>query len=74
MQIFAGYAENAIQPLAKTYLPCAQEVDAGCGAGFVATDVQVGSVSAPNDAAGLMPTASVPVVLAALMAFWIGLC
>ncbi|KAL2412708.1 hypothetical protein ABEF95_003122 [Exophiala dermatitidis] len=43
MKIFAGYAENKAQPLSRTYLPAATQVDAGCGGGFVATDIKVGS-------------------------------
>lgn len=51
MQIFAGYAADAVQPLAKTYMTCATQVDKSCGSGFVSTSVQVGSVARPNAAA-----------------------
>ncbi|OAP63937.1 hypothetical protein AYL99_03164 [Fonsecaea erecta] len=50
LQIFAGYAENAAQPLAKTYLPCANQVDQSCGSGFVNTQVKAGSVTSTNAA------------------------
>ncbi|KIW22747.1 uncharacterized protein PV07_11013 [Cladophialophora immunda] len=52
MQIFAGYAENAAQPLAKTYLPCATQVDQSCGSGFVNTQIKAGSVASSNAAIG----------------------
>ncbi|KIV91793.1 hypothetical protein PV10_06296 [Exophiala mesophila] len=50
MEVFASYAEDATQPLAKTYLPCANQVTAHCGADFARTDVQVGSLMAQNKA------------------------
>lgn len=74
MSIFAGYAPNGAQPLAKTYLPCASQVDSTCGPNFVATDVKVGSVSNPNTAAmdTSVPTTSL-VLVATVAAMWIGL-
>ena len=44
MQVFAEYAIRKEQPLAQTYLGCAQMVDGDCGAGYAAVDVKVGSV------------------------------
>jgi hypothetical protein len=72
MQIFAGYAQSADQPLAKTYLPCASQVDASCGTGFAATDVKVGSV-ASSDAAGrgVSSTGSWWALLAVTAVLWI---
>jgi hypothetical protein len=37
MAIFATYAGNSSQPLSTTYTSCAEQIDAGCGAGFVNT-------------------------------------
>jgi hypothetical protein len=76
MRIFASYAENEVQPLARTYLPCAVQVDKSCGNGFVSTDVKVGSVTSPNAAAGgvgaYIPKVSSLVMFVALMASVIG--
>ena len=55
MGIFAGYATSTIQPLSRTYLGSAQQVDKGCGSGFVSTDVKVGSVSANAAGRSLLP-------------------
>jgi hypothetical protein len=44
MQIFAQYAVDSDQPLARTYEACASQIDGVCGAGFVDTSVKVGSV------------------------------
>jgi hypothetical protein len=44
MSIFARYATSAGQPLAKTYLGCANKVDSSCGAGFADLGIKVGSV------------------------------
>ena len=44
MQVFAEYAEKKEQPLAQTYLGCAQMVEEECGTGYAAVDVKVGSV------------------------------
>ncbi|ETI26443.1 hypothetical protein G647_03220 [Cladophialophora carrionii CBS 160.54] len=65
MGIFASYAENAVQPLSKTYLTCAAQVDKSCGSGFVSTNVEVGSVASPNAAAG--PGALIPSVSSLVM-------
>ncbi|KIW65014.1 hypothetical protein PV04_07306 [Phialophora macrospora] len=77
MRIFASYAENAVQPLAKTYLPCAVQVDKTCGSVFVSTDVKVGSVASPNAAAGgagaYIPRVSSLVVSVGLIALAVGL-
>lgn len=50
MQIFAGYAQDTVQPLSGTYMSCAAQIDNGCGPGFAATDIKVGSVSSANAA------------------------
>ena len=44
MQVFAEYAVRKEQPLSQTYLPCAGQVDGGCGVGFADTAVKAGSV------------------------------
>ncbi|KIX92171.1 uncharacterized protein Z520_12164 [Fonsecaea multimorphosa CBS 102226] len=68
MEIFAGYAENAAQPLAKTYLPCASQVDQGCGSGFVNTQVKAGSVASSNAAiGGRKPDRSSPLLVTAIL-------
>ncbi|EXJ56531.1 hypothetical protein A1O7_06875 [Cladophialophora yegresii CBS 114405] len=75
MDIFASYAENAAQPLAKTYLTCAAQVDKSCGSGFVSTDVKVGSVESPNAAAGMgafSPSVLSLVVFVGLIALVVG--
>ncbi|KIX01414.1 uncharacterized protein Z518_09140 [Rhinocladiella mackenziei CBS 650.93] len=69
MDIFAGYAEISGQPLAKTYIPCASQVDATCGTNFAATNVEVGSISSPNVGASLFPSASSVIVL--LVGLWL---
>ena len=75
MQIFAGYAENVVQPLSNTYLPCASQVDKGCGSGFVSTDVKVGSVAKPNAAtSSRLPDLSLWLVLVMTAALCMGLC
>ncbi|EXJ88606.1 hypothetical protein A1O1_05536 [Capronia coronata CBS 617.96] len=54
MKMFAGYAENAVQPLSRTYLACANQVDVGCGADFVATDIKVGSTGRSSAASSVL--------------------
>ncbi|KAK5341736.1 hypothetical protein LTR98_002530 [Exophiala xenobiotica] len=44
MTIFAGYAQDTKQPLSNTYLTSANQIDAGCGAGFAELDIKIGSV------------------------------
>ncbi|KIW42232.1 uncharacterized protein PV06_05796 [Exophiala oligosperma] len=44
MKIFAGYAQDVNQPLSKTYLGCATQIDDTCGSGFADVNVKVGSV------------------------------
>ncbi len=75
MRVFAGYAENVIQPLSNTYLPCAVQVDKGCGNGFVSTDVKVGSAAKPNGATeGSFSRSSLWLMLATTLALCVGLC
>ncbi|KIW92307.1 uncharacterized protein Z519_07291 [Cladophialophora bantiana CBS 173.52] len=72
MEIFAGYAQDASQPLAKTYLPCATQVDKSCGSAFVSTDVKAGSVASPNAATGgwkVVPPVSLMIMTTLVMAF-----
>ena len=44
MEIFAEYAVNKVQALSVTYLPCAQQVNGGCGVGYANANVKVGTV------------------------------
>ena len=44
MQVFAEYAVRKEQPLATTYLSCAQMVNATCGTGYADVAVKAGSV------------------------------
>ena len=75
MQIFAGYAENKVQPLARTYLTCAAQVDKSCGSQFVSTPVKAGSVATPNTATGrLIPSSLSAIVLTMALALWGRLC
>jgi hypothetical protein len=74
MRIFAGYAADAAQPLARTYLGGAGQIDAACGTAFVATDVKVGSVSDPNAAATTARVSGLAVAAAAvtlLLSAWV---
>lgn len=45
MEVFAESALIKGQPLAETYIPAAQQINMGCGPGFVNATVKVGSVS-----------------------------
>lgn len=45
MEVFAESAVIKGQPLAQTYIPAAQQINMGCGPGFVNATVKVGSVS-----------------------------
>ena len=75
MQIFAGYAENAVQPVSKTYMSCATQVDKNCGSQFVSTDVKVGSVAKPSVAArGVLPCSSFCFMVAMMVLILFGLC
>ncbi|KIW21270.1 hypothetical protein PV08_01850 [Exophiala spinifera] len=58
MKIFAGYAQDANQPLSTTYLGCATQIDDKCGSGFADLNVQVGSVDDKGDAQKNAATAS----------------
>lgn len=75
MDIYAGYAENALQPLAKTYLPCANQIASECGAGFARTDVQVGSVMGQHNAAiaSSSPSLSLLMISALMTAVTLGM-
>ncbi|KEF63812.1 uncharacterized protein A1O9_01790 [Exophiala aquamarina CBS 119918] len=70
MEIFASYAGTDNQPLAKTYLSCANQIDATCGVGFVATNIKTGTVAAPGEkSAASLPRMSVMTTgLAAMIA------
>ena len=52
MSIFAGYAKDTNQPLAKTYINTANEIDVGCGAGFANTNVPVGTMTSSTNGVG----------------------
>ena len=70
MQIYAGYATTAVQPLAKTYLTCATQVDQSCGSQFANT-----AVKKPNAAAEeVVPRSSAALLLTTVLALWVGLC
>lgn len=43
MKIFADYAKQKMQPLANTYLGCANQVNSGCGLTYSDASIQVGS-------------------------------
>jgi hypothetical protein len=67
MDSFAGYAANRDQPVSRTYTSTAQQINLGCGPGFVNATVPIATIS--NSAVkqgGLSDTS-------ALMAFAIGL-
>lgn len=75
MDIFAGYAGTDNQPLAKTYLSCATQIDSFCGASFASTDVKAGATKTPGSSGASLPqisTMSVGVV-AILVAVWLGI-
>lgn len=59
MNIFAGYAGTDNQPLAKTYTGCANQLDALCGSGFVATNVKTGAVTTPGSSGASAPRMSI---------------
>jgi hypothetical protein len=73
MSIFAGYAASAVQPLSRTYLSCAAQVDKSCGSAFVSTNVKAGSVANPNAAAGGRSAGSLWAMLVAVAVLWIEL-
>ncbi|EXJ78075.1 hypothetical protein A1O3_09236 [Capronia epimyces CBS 606.96] len=76
MTIFAGYVENSVQPLSDTYLPSADQIDAGCGTQFVSTtNVKTGSTSHSNGASNIQhrhnsSSSRFTVALAGLAALW----
>lgn len=65
MSIFAGYAKDTSQPLAKTYINTAKEIDVGCGAEFANTNVPVGTTAGSTNGVGRSNGASVAVAVAA---------
>jgi hypothetical protein len=74
MDIFAGYAAIKAQPLSKTYISTAQQINLGCGPDYVNATVPVATVSnsaakqrAISDASAL--TAFVVGLVVACMAF-----
>jgi hypothetical protein len=46
MEVFAKAAEVKNQPITATYLSAAQQINIGCGPGFVSTSISIGSRSA----------------------------
>lgn len=46
MAIFADYAGDSQQPLATTYVPCAEQIDIACGPTFVTTRITVATSGA----------------------------
>lgn len=66
MSIFAGYAKDTNQPLAKTYINTAEEIDVGCGAGFANTNVPVGTMTGSTNGVGKSNVANVAVAMAAI--------
>jgi len=76
MEIFANYAGTDNQPLAKTYLACANQIDASCGAGFVATNIKTGAIATPGSSAAssLSGTSMIATGLATIVtALWLGI-
>lgn len=67
MDIFAGYAANRDQPVSKTYISSAQQINIGCGPEYVNATVPVATVSNSAVKQGTVTEAS------ALLAFIIGL-
>lgn len=65
MSIFAGYAKDTNQPLAKTYINTAKEIDVSCGAGFANTNVPVGTMTSSTNGVGRSNVASVAMAVAA---------
>jgi hypothetical protein len=65
MSILAGYAKDTNQPLAKTYINTANEIDMGCGAGFADTNVTVGTMTSSNNGVG-KDVANIAVAVAAI--------
>jgi hypothetical protein len=68
MAIFAKYAGISSQPLSKTYTSCAQQIDAGCGAGFVDPTVEVVASGAAMGPIGSTIVVSVVALAAAVFA------
>jgi len=66
MSIFAGYAKDTSQPLAKTYINTADEIDVGCGAGFANTNVPVGTMTSSTNGVGKNNVANVAIAMAAI--------
>lgn len=58
MKIFAGYAQDINQPLSKTYLGCATQIDGTCGPGFADVNIKVGSVDKESQKNGAAPAAA----------------
>lgn len=69
MAIFAQYAVRKEQPLAQTYLGCANGVDSHCGPAFAATNVKVGSITSSmgSQAASMKGGSSRPTFSSATM-------
>jgi hypothetical protein len=74
MEVFAGYAGTDNQPLAKTYLACANQIDATCGTGFVATNIKTGAITTPGASGASLPRMSMMTVglATAIAAVWLG--
>lgn len=64
MAVFNPFAGNSTQPLSKTYVKAAQQINIGCGPTFVNSTVQPVSNSAYNLAA---PQSSLPLLLIAVL-------
>jgi hypothetical protein len=67
MDSFAGYAANRDQPVSRTYTSTAQQINIGCGPGFVNATVPIAIMSSSAVKQGELGDTS------ALMAFAIGL-
>lgn len=72
MEVYASYAEDGSQPLAKTYLPCANQVTSDCGAEFARTDVLVGSLMGAQNKASASGVSVWLMVLTAAIAMAMG--
>ena len=73
MAIFQPYAADSTQPLSRTYTPCVEEIDAGCGASFANSTVPSTMISTSGavvqaTAPRFMSLVAVAVLLVVLLA------
>lgn len=64
MAIYANFANNATQPLSKTYTSAAQQLSISCGSKFVnITAAPLKGAAAPTASASLTPTVALIIML-----------